>query len=435
MSELPKSPRASHARHAFRSRHRAQSHASAHAEADHAKPHAILEHPLVSAGAAQVVTTDDALSALIKHVREMGCFAYDSEFIGELTYHPRLCLLQVATTQLVALIDPLAPIELRPFWEVLADPSIEKIVHAGEQDVEPVWRLIGRPFANVFDTQIAAGFVALAYPVALSKLVQHVIGARLGKGLTFTHWDQRPLSAVQLRYAADDVRYLPAVRDAIGKRLHELGHAAWAHEECQALCDPRRHEFDPESDFLRLRGAGSLSRSGLAILRQLMIWRDGMARASDVPPRAYLRDEILVDMARHPPKTPEKLSRIRHLPRPLEEEHGAALVELVTRAAENPLNQAPEHAPEPTPAERFRADSLWALVQSICLGRSIDPNIVASRQDVSELDRLLSRGADTAQHKLMRGWRRDAVGEKLLDVIQRGGRLNLKWEGNSMHVD
>src|SRR5947208_4519904 len=144
------------------------------------------------------------------------------------TYHPKLCVIQVASAQRVALIDPLVDLDLAPFWELIADPSLEKIVHAGAQDIEPVMRHISKPCANIFDTQIAAGFAGMAYPVALSKLVQELIGVKLGKGLTFTHWDQRPLSAMQLRYAADDVRYLPALREANGKSFDAPGLAQWA---------------------------------------------------------------------------------------------------------------------------------------------------------------------------------------------------------------
>src|SRR5207244_222856 len=106
----------------------------------------------------------------------------------------------------VALIDPLAGVDLRPFWEIIADPGVEKIVHAGEQDVEPVIRHLGREAHNVFDTQIACGFIGMAYPVALAKLVAELVGAKLGKGLTFPHWDQRPLSASELRYPGAAVR-------------------------------------------------------------------------------------------------------------------------------------------------------------------------------------------------------------------------------------
>jgi ribonuclease D len=420
-----------HTRQSFRSRHRAQSHASAHAEADPDRPFSQVEHPLVPRGQANLVTEQQGLTHLIEHARQVGSFAYDSEFIGELTYHPKLCLIQIATTDRVTLLDPLAAIDLTPFWDLLADPSVEKIVHAGEQDIEPVARLIGRRCANIFDTQISAGFIGLAYPVSLSKLVAEITGAKLPKGLTFTHWDQRPLTPVQLRYAADDVRYLPAVRDAIGKRLEKLGHDHWAREECELLLDPARYEFDPESDFLRMRGANSLNGSGLAILRELMIWRDAAAQAADVPPRSFLRDEILIDMSRNPIKSVDRLARVKGLPRPVEAEHGQTIVQLTLRAIAQPIRGegggAFERAAEPTPTERFRADSVWALVQCLCHGQSIDPNLVVSRQDVGELDRLLQEGADVSSHKLLQGWRRQAVGQRVLDVVRNGGRLELEW--------
>jgi ribonuclease D len=435
--ESPKRPRATsaaHARHAFRSRHRSASHANAHADDDpshrHHKP---LDHPLVAPGQAELITTATQLDRLIAHVRELRSFAYDSEFIGELTYRPKLCLLQVATIKQVALIDPLAAeLDLRPLWEVLADEAVEKVVHAGEQDLEPVQRLIGKPCANIFDTQVCAAFVGMAYPVSLSKLVAEVTGARLPKGLTFTHWDQRPLSPMQLRYAADDVRYLPAVRDSIGKRLDALAHARWAREECDALCDPARYAFDPNSDFLRVRGAGSLTAAQLAVLRELMIWRDAIAQEVDVPPRAYLRDEVLVDISRHPPKTIDKLARVKGLPRPVEQEHGQEIVELTLRALSSPLTGVPAQPPEPTPTERFRADSLWALVQAMCLSQSLDPNVVVSRQDIVELDRLISAGSDVSQHRLMKSWRGQAVGTALLDIVRNGRTVALGWSESSL---
>src|SRR5689334_9830120 len=298
-----------------RSQHRAKQHADAHsADAPHDElPHTsqppVPDHLGVPRGDAALVTTNEGLTELLKQLRAAGSFAYDSEFIGELTYTPKLCLVQVATTERIALIDPLAAVDLQPFWEIVADPSVEKIVHAGQQDVEPVIRHLGREAKNVFDTQIACGFIGMAYPVALAKLVAELVGAKLGKGLTFTHWDQRPLSASQLRYAADDVRYLPALRAEIGKRLNATGHVEWARQECDAMCDARLYQFDPETAYHRVRGATSLSPQGLAILRELVIWRDAVARAHDVPPRAFLKDEILIDLSRSPVKTLEKLDR------------------------------------------------------------------------------------------------------------------------------
>src|SRR5688572_9878660 len=173
--------RARYARAHHRSRQHADAHSDDHADADVANS-SVVEHPHVPAGDAALVATEAGFHELLSHLRSIGSFAYDSEFIGELTYIPKLCLIQVATSARVALIDPLAGFDLKPFWELIADASVEKITHAGEQDVEPVVRHLGTEAKNVFDTQIACGFIGMAYPVALAKLVSEMLGARLGKG-------------------------------------------------------------------------------------------------------------------------------------------------------------------------------------------------------------------------------------------------------------
>ncbi len=251
--------------------YRSRSHDLAHAAAEAEPAVAIPQHPLISRAPASLINTAEAMGQLLVHLRQTGSFAYDSEFIGELSYHPKLCLIQVATHERVALIDTLADLDLAHFWELLADGSVEKIVHAGQQDLEPVLRHLKKPPANVFDTQVAAGFIALSYPAGLSKLVRELVGVQLGKGFTFTHWDQRPLSAVQMRYAADDVRYLPALRQSIGQKLAELGHVQWAQAECAALCDPTLYHTDPGNNYLRLRGGVALAAES-----------GGAARAADL---------------------------------------------------------------------------------------------------------------------------------------------------------
>jgi ribonuclease D len=423
-----------------RADHRARSHADAHAEgADGSAPadsHPRPDHPLVTHAPPDLITTNRELAALIEHLRATGTFAYDSEFIGELTYFPKLCLVQTATADRVALIDPLADVDLRPFWELIADASVEKVVHAGQQDIEPVFRHIGRPAANIFDTQVSAGLAGLPYPLSLSKLVQELTGARLGKGLTFTHWDQRALSAMQLRYAADDVRYLPLVRSELGARLTGLGHGRWAAEECAGLCDPVLYRFDPDANYLRVRGASSLQPRNLAVLRELTIWRDATAREENVPPRAFLKDEILLDLARTPVKSVEKLDRVRGLPRPVEKAHGRTIVEATLRAMATPAPNLPAGRDvEPTPTERFRSDALWAAAQVLCAGRSIDPAVVLSRQDCAELYRALAARQDASDLRVMKGWRREALGDRLVRLYAGTTRASMRWTDGALRVD
>jgi ribonuclease D len=260
-----------------------------------------------------------------------------------------------------------------------------------------------------------------------------MVGAKLGKGLTFTHWDQRPLSASQLRYAADDVRYLPALRAEIGKRLEATGHVAWAKQEFTAICDAGLYQFNPETAYLRVRGATSLSAGGLAVLHELVIWRDAQARAHDVPPRAFLKDEILVDLSRTPVKTLEKLGRVRGLPRPVEHAHGKEIVEATLRGLALPPGRFPfARQFEPNPTERFRADALWAIAQSICTGKQLDPALVTSRQEVSDFFRHLAGGRGADKSPIMNGWRREALGDPLTELVTRGGKVTFEWADNAL---
>ena len=187
---------------------RDQQHQASHDEA--IAPGEIPDIPMVPPGTPDPITSPKDLLAMVEHVRAVGTFAYDTEFIGEETYFPHLCLVQLATSEQVFLVDPLAIEDLSPIWDLIADPAVLTLVHAGQQDLEPVYRLMNSTAANVIDTQVAAGFAGFPYPCSLNRLILAQVGAKLGKGMTFTHWDKRPLSSMQRRYAADDVR-LPAV--------------------------------------------------------------------------------------------------------------------------------------------------------------------------------------------------------------------------------
>jgi ribonuclease D len=429
----PHSPRQGRAARPPRYQHRALSHAHAHADAARQTEH--IEHSLACRDKPQLVTRPDELAELLDSLRKAGTFAYDSEFIGELTYLPKLCLVQAASSTRIALIDPLADLDIRPFWELVADPSVEKIVHAGAQDVEPVFRALGKPPANLFDTQIAAGFARVGYPLSLSKLVLEIVGARLGKGLTFSHWDRRPLTDQQLRYAADDVRYLPAARHEIGKRLNASPLAAWATEESASLADQALYVFDPETQWFKIRGAGILASRNQALLKELTIWRDEAAKAEDVPPRSLLKDEILLDLARSPVETEADLAKVKGLPRPVESKYGAGIVQATLRVQNLPPDQLPAiKGYEPNPSEKFAADALFYAIQSLSAAQGIDPSLVTSRQEIGELHRILSAGQNPDDLRIMRGWRREAVGNRILELLKGHGELSLRWTGGILGI-
>jgi ribonuclease D len=414
--------------------HRGRNHDSAHSDA--APLGEVHPHPLAPAGLATQITTQAGLLELLQTLRKAGSFAYDSEFIGELTYVPRLCLVQVCWADGIALIDPLAAdIDVTPFWELLCDPEVTKIVHAGQQDVEPVARLLGRPAQAVFDTQIAAGMVGLPYPVSLAKLVTEVTGAKLGKSLTFCQWDQRPLSAMQVRYAADDVRYLLAVYEHLKKRLEATGHLRWAMAESDAMCQVSEFGFDPESQYRRVRGATSLSPRGLALLKELTIWRDRCAQKHDLPARSFLRDEILVDLAKQPVKSVDKLSRVRGLPRPVEQDYGQQIVELTNASLAAPDGNLPRIKEyEPGPTDRFYADALWAAAQCLAMGQQIDISLITSRQEIGECYRHLAAGESTESMRIGTGWRKEALGDPLAELFHGRRELHARWTDSGLHL-
>lgn len=417
-------------------KHRELSDAQAHQDRPLGEQTEHSDHILACRDMPALITRPDELAELISALRNAGSFAYDSEFIGELTYLPKLCLIQAASATRIALIDPLAELDLTPFWELVADPSVEKIVHAGQQDIEPLFRALGKPPANLFDTQIAAGFIGAGYPLSLSKLVLAMVGAKLGKGLTFTHWDRRPLTDHQLRYAADDVRYLPAVRHEIGRRLEALHHDAWAKEESAALADPALYGFDAKTYWTRIRGSGSMQPRNQIILRELTIWRDAAARAEDVPARSLVRDEVLMDLARSPIGDVEGLGKIRGLPRPVEAKYGTEIVEATRRAQAMTLQDWPAtRNHEPAPDEKFRGDALFYAAQCISAAQQIDPNLVTSRQEIGELYRALSAGnGEPANLRILRGWRREAVAQKLLEMFRGKLTISARWSDGRLSI-
>ncbi len=395
-----------------------------------------VDHELVPTCEHEFVETNDQLEDLLQHVRGVGKFTYDTEFIGEVSYWPKLCLIQIGTHERVAVVDAMTDIDLTPIWEAIADEDLEKIVHAGEQDLEPVVRHLDRPAANVFDMQIAAGFTGLPYPLSLTRLMQQTLGTKLGKGLTFTSWDERPISAAHLRYAADDVRYGAAIHHELVTRLESSGRLDWARQACTAACDRRLFEFDPRLAAKRVRGAKSLSAKHRAILIELVAVRDVGARERDLPPRSYLKDESLIDLAKKPPRTREELFEVKRLPITVAEQMGDQIIEAIERGLALPRDQRPEKPiRDELPAERFAVDSLWTYLQTHCFANGVDPTLVATRDEIVRLFRSHRGGNGLELGRLKEGWRHELIGEWLVQTLAGEVNTHFSWSGEVLNSD
>jgi ribonuclease D len=219
------------------------------------------------------VDTPAALDSLCAQLADASWFALDTEFLREKTYYPKLCLLQIATPDVVACVDPLALDDLAPLLALLADRNITKVLHSARQDMEIFYHLTGSPHAPVFDTQIAAPLLGLADQIGYANLVKEMLGVTLDKLHTRADWSLRPLGEEQLRYAADDVIYLAALYQPLLERLQSHGRLEWLDEDFRQLASPELYAINPENAWLKVKGGNRLKGASLSILQALANFR------------------------------------------------------------------------------------------------------------------------------------------------------------------
>jgi ribonuclease D len=349
-------------------------------------------------------------------------FAIDTEFLREKTYFPKLCLLQVATTSEVACIDPLALDDLGPLLAVLEDPRITKVMHSCRQDMEIFYHLAGRPPAPVFDTQIAAPLLGYADQIGYANLVQEVAGVALDKLHTRADWSLRPLTRQQIRYAADDVIYLVDIYRKITAKLQELGRLDWLAEDFRQLSDAALYDTPPASAWLKVKSASRLKGASLSILQALAQWREETARRSDRPRGWILRDDAMVDIARHKPATPEALGAIRGLSEGLLNRSGKELLALVSQAAARKPVTFPGSAARTklSAAQEALVDVMMAVVRITADENQLNPTVLAGRRDLEALLR------DDPASAVLHGWRRKLVGERLQQLLSGQQSLSVQ---------
>jgi ribonuclease D len=335
--------------------------------------------------------------------------------------------MQVACPDVEAILDPQSLESLEPFYELICEPAVEKVVHAGEQDFFVFFERIGEPPRNVFDTQIAAALVGYGEQLSYAKLVQKVTGIRLSKLETLTDWTARPLTRAQIGYALDDVRHLPSLRDHFGKRLKEMGRVDWAKEEFRYLEQPETYTLPEPHEFYERIRPGGMDGRHLGVLRELAAWREEEARRRDIPRGWIVRDQTLVEIARKAPTSLNELRRIRSIKAQELERRGSHILDAVRRGAENPVSEDALKAPNTRVKSRARplVRLLDAWLQARAAGAKIAPTIVASKEQLKALVEGHLQG-DVPDLPVLSGWRRDLVGLELLDILTGKLRLRVK---------
>lgn len=368
------------------------------------------------------VTDQYALESLCRTLRQSPRLALDTEFVGEDTFIPRLELIQVATASTAAVIDfpaVQAGGSLDVFWELICDAKIEKVVHAGRQDLDLFALHAGQIPKPFFDTQIAAAMVGYGPQVAYANLVQRLHGTKLAKAHTFTNWSARPLSDDQIVYALEDVEFLLSIHTHLQDRLNALDRLEWVSEEFARLeTAVGEKSREPQERYQRIRGWDTLKPKGAAVLRELAVWREAEARRRNVPRGRVMRDEVLIQLARHPPKSVTDLRGLRGLHSSEIDRHGGQLLAAITSALALPPSAWPTVPSErkPDPESTGIVELLQAVLKARAAEEGIAPTMLATSADLQTLVEAKQNRA-ALNVPILHGWRRQLAGDLLLQVL------------------
>jgi ribonuclease D len=372
-----------------------------------------------------IVTDTRQLQDVCSMLRQAGSFGFDTEFVRERTYYIRLGILQVATADMEAILDPHAIGSLAPFLELVTDPSVEKVVHAGEQDFAVLFERSGKPPANVFDTQIASAMVGYGEQLSYAKIVEKVAGVKLPKLETLTDWTSRPLTKAQVEYALEDVRYLPRLRKHLGRQLHELGRETWTREECRVLEEASTYTpLEPDEVYERFK-SGGMDGAQLGVLREIAGWREVQAMKRNLPRGWVLRDQTLLEIARRKPGSLKELRQIRNLRSKDLDRNKDAILKAVRQGLDNPVQV--EIKKDKSARLRSRVKALVRMMDAWIYTRAavakVSPTMVATKDQLKELAEAHLQGV-TADVSVLSGWRRALVGQELLEILS--GELQLR---------
>ncbi len=367
------------------------------------------------------ISDAEGLARFCERASDSKVLAVDTEFLRERTYFPRLCLIQVATADESCAVDPILIEDLTPLRRLLEDRSVTKVFHACTQDLEVILDGMGCVPAPVFDTQLAAAFLGHRQQIGYGALVEACCGVRLPKAESLTDWSRRPLDAEQLRYAEDDVIYLPRIYEQMVSELARRDRLAWLEPEMRSLTDPSRVERDPRDAYLHLKRSNSLTRRQLSVAREACAWREREAARRNIPRKWVVSDEVLVELCKRAPRGVDRLRRIRgteQLPTRDAEELVAAVGRgLACDPDEMPLRP---HRERPSSETESVLDLMYSLLRLVSERSGVAAQLIATREDLQDYV------SDPASSKLSRSWRAELLGSQLSRLLSGEMGLTVK---------
>lgn len=362
----------------------------------------------------RVVTIEDdaALAEFVTGLAGCDWIAVDTEFLRERTYYPKLCLVQIADTDHIGLIDVLALIDLSPLVELLVAPGICKVFHSAEQDLEVLYQTFGAMPAPIFDTQVAAPLLGFDDQMGYARLVDALLDKKLAKGHTRTDWSKRPLPEGALDYAADDVRYLAVAYQVLCTALAAAERLDWLSDDFDRMVKPDRFHVDPSAAWRRIKAWNRLAPAAQQILAALADWREREAMNTNRPRRWILADAPLIAIAENQPARDIELADTTDLPPRTQERHGDELLACVERGLARPATVLDPNAGPPDDATRRRVKTGMRALSRAAEAAGIPAAAVGSRADVAAIV------AGERNGRLLRGWRHRVAGQAVLEAVE-----------------
>ena len=377
----------------------------------------------------QYINSPEQLPKLCEQIQQASWIALDTEFLREKTYYPKFCLLQIATLDWVACVDPIALPDLSTLFDAIYNPATVKVFHSCRQDLKIFFQMTGKLPEPIFDTQIAAPLLGFQDNPGYAMLVSSLLNVNLTKAHTRADWSKRPLNDDEIDYAADDVIYLCQIYQIMTQKLTELGRIDWLKQDFAEVTNPDHYEVKPEKAWLRIKGQNKLTGKQLSIIQTVAEWREKTAQVEDRPKNWLLRDELLFDLAKLQPETINDLATVRGISERAVQRYGKELCQLITIAKNRPpipltLKDRPA---KKTQQQEAILDILTALVRIRAEENELNPTILASRKD---LEALLFNGDDECP--LLHGWRYAMAGRELVGLLK--GELLLGIEADRLSI-
>ena len=371
------------------------------------------------------IRSDEQLSSFCQRIITAKIVGFDTEFVSEDTYRPDLCLIQVAADGDLAVIDPKAVRDVRPFWDAICSGDHITVVHAGREEFRFCLQAAGRRPSNLFDTQLASGLIGLDYPASYGKLLSRLLNRDLAKGETRTDWRRRPLSAKQIEYALQDVIYLEPLFNQIQASLDRLHRAEWLAEE-MTRWQSGLEAAEQRENWRRVSGSTGLPEKAMVIVRELWRWRESEAEQQNRPPRRILRDDLLVELSRRGKSEVSQIQAIRGIERSGARRHFDQIARVIKYAQSLPKSEWPKRPPRNASSHSNLVGQFIATaLTTICRSQQLAPGLVGTVQDVRDLVESRLRGVEQdPPPALSQGWRANVVGRTIDELL--GGDLAIR---------